>query len=168
MSKLRLAFLGCGDVAQRDYLPELHRLKERVELVAVCGRAEQRAHSVAEQYGARAWYTDYERMLAETEAEAVVNLTPIQLHAETTLAALEAGKHVYTEKPVATTVREAARIGEAARHRGLTVVCAPCVMLFPQVRRARSLLAAGVVGPVYTARGLGHGGVPPWQAAVIE
>jgi predicted dehydrogenase len=163
LSKVRLALLGCGDVAQRDYLPEFHRVADRAELVAVCGRTERRARSVAESYGVRAWYTDYARMLAETDVEAVVNLTPIQLHAETTIAALKAGKHVYTEKPVATTVADARRIRDEARRRGLRLVCAPCVMLFPQVRYVRSLLEAGVIGEVYSARGSGHGGVPPWS-----
>src|SRR5262245_31398652 len=101
MDKIKLALLGCGDVAQRDYLPEFHRLADRAEIVAVCGRTEARARQVAEQYNIKRWYAGYEQMLAETEAEAVINLTPIALHLETTLAALEAGKHVYTEKPVA-------------------------------------------------------------------
>lgn len=163
MGKIRIALLGCGDVAQRDYLPEFHRIADRAELVAVCGRTERRARSVAEAYGVRAWYTDYARMLAESDADTVVNLTPIQLHAETNIAALKAGRHVYTEKPVATTVADAGRIREEAQRRGLRMVCAPCVMLFPQVRYVRSLLEAGVIGEVHSARGYGHGGVPPWS-----
>lgn len=163
MSKLKLALLGCGDVAQRDYLPELRRLDGRVEVVAVCGRTEQRARVVAAQYGVPSWYTDYRRMLAETDADAVVNLTPIQLHHETNLQALEAGKHLYTEKPVAATVAEAAQLRDEARRRKLKLVCAPCVMLFPQVRYARRLLVEGAIGAVYAARGYGHGGVPPWS-----
>ena len=94
--KTRLALLGCGDVAQRDYLPEMHRLADRAELVAVCGRTESRAREVAARYHIRTWYTDYSRMLAESDADAVVNLTPIQLHADTNLAALQSGRHVYT------------------------------------------------------------------------
>jgi predicted dehydrogenase len=161
MSALRLAFLGCGDVAVRDYLPELPRLAGRAELVAVCGRTEARARSVGEQYGVP-WFTDYRRMLAESGADAVVNLTPIQLHFETTLACLEAGKHVYCEKPVTGSVREAERLHEEAARSGLTVVCAPSVLLFPQLRRARSLLAEDAIGAVTGAQGHGHGGIPPW------
>lgn len=159
---IRLAFLGCGDVAQRDYLPELKRLAGRAELVAVCGRTEGRARVVAQQYGG-AWYTDYERMLAESDADAIVNLTPIQLHTETTLAALRAGKHVYSEKPVATTTADARQIQSEARGGGLSLVCAPCVMLFPQVVHAQKLLADGAIGAVTAVRGHGHGGVPPWS-----
>lgn len=158
---IKLAFLGCGDVAQRDYLPELHRLRGQAELVAVCGRTEARARAVAQEYGG-AWYTDYERMLAESDADAVVNLTPIQMHTETTLASLRANKHVYSEKPVATTVTDVRRIQDEARQRGLKLVCAPCVMLFPQVVHAQALLANGAIGQITAVRGLGHGGVPPW------
>jgi predicted dehydrogenase len=162
MARHRLAVIGCGDVAQRDYLPELHRLADRVELVAVCSRREARARSVAEQYGASAWYTDYAAMLDECAADLVANLTPIQAHTEITLTSLRAGRHVYSEKPVASSVANARRIGEEAHRRGLTLVCAPCVMLFPQVRHVRALLEKGAIGPVYSARGQGQGGVPPW------
>jgi predicted dehydrogenase len=163
MHKIKLALLGVGDVAQRDYLPEFHRLEARAEIVAACGRTEARVRTVAEQYEIAAWYTDYQRMLVETEAEAVANLTPIQLHHETTLAALQAGKHTYTEKPVASTVSGAERIRAEANKRSLKLVCAPCVMLFPQVRYAQSLLDQDEIGQVYSARGYGHMGVPPWS-----
>lgn len=161
--RLKLALLGCGDVAQRDYLPEMYRLADRVEIVAVCGQGESRARAVAAQYGIPAWYTDYARMLQDSGADAVANLTPIQLHTEATLAALRAGKHVYSEKPLASTVRDAEVLRDEARRRGLVLVCAPCVMLFPQVRFAQELLRDGAIGPVYSARGQGHGGVPPWS-----
>jgi len=161
VSPLRLAFLGCGDVALRDYLPELPRLAGRAELVAVCSRTEARAQAVGQQYGVP-WFTDYRRMLAESSADAVVNLTPIPLHFETTLACLEAGKHVYCEKPVTGSVREAEQLLEAAGRQGLTVVCAPSVLLFPQLHRARSLLSEGAIGPITGAQGHGLGGIPPW------
>jgi predicted dehydrogenase len=155
--------IGCGDVAQRDYLPELHRLAGRAELIAVCGRGSERVRAVAAQYGIPRWYTDYRQMLAEPMVDAVVNLTPIQAHAEVNLAVLEAGKHLYTEKPVVGSVAEADQLAAEMRRRDLKVVCAPCVMLFPQVQYARTLLADGAIGAVYSARGHGHGGVPPWS-----
>src|SRR5688500_12588050 len=117
--KVKLALLGCGDVAQRDYLPAMHRLAGRAELVAVCGRTRERVQQVAAQYDIPAEYDDYRSMLAESDAEAVINLTPIQLHAETTLAGLKAGKHVYSEKPIATTLDDAVRMRDEADGRGL-------------------------------------------------
>lgn len=163
MEPIKLAFLGCGDVAQRDYLPELHRIADRIELVAVCGRTEGRVRAVAEQYDAGAWFTDYEKMLAQCEIDAVVNLTPIQLHAETNLAILQAGAHLFSEKPIAPTSAAAHRLQTEAAQRRLKVVAAPCVMLFPQVRYAGDLIAQGELGAVYSAIGHGHGGVPPWH-----
>ncbi|MBW3633737.1 MAG: Gfo/Idh/MocA family oxidoreductase, partial [Chloroflexi bacterium] len=162
-TKVKLALLGCGDVAQRDYLPEMHRLAGRAEVVAVCGRTQERARQVADQYEIGAWYDDLDQMLAESDADAVINLTPIQAHTETTLAALSAGKHVYSEKPVATSLADARRIRDEASRRGLTLVCAPSVLLFPQVRFARELAASGRMGMVHAALGQGYGGVPPWS-----
>ena len=163
MPKLKLALLGCGDVAQRDYLPEFHRLADRAELVAVCGRTPERIQQVMARYGIPAGYTDYHRMLAECDADAVVNLTPIQLHDETNRAILAAGRHLYSEKPVASSAAVAAELAELARARGLTLVCAPCVRLFPQVRYVQSLIQTGAIDAIYSARGYGHLGVPPWS-----
>jgi predicted dehydrogenase len=169
MTKIKLALLGCGDVAQRDYLPEFHRLAERAEIVAAAARTPERLNQLADQYNIPHRYTDYRQMLADIAeegprfADAVINLTPIQLHTETTLAALEAGKHVYTEKPVASTLAEAEQIRDAAQAAGRILVCAPCVRLFPQVRYAAALLAQDVIGPVYAARAHALMGVPPWS-----
>ena len=160
---VKLALLGCGDVAQRDYLPEMHRLAGRAEVVAVCGRTQKRMRQVADRYQIEAWYDALDQMLAESDADAVINLTPIQAHTETTLAALRAGKHVYSEKPVATTLADARRIRDEASRRGLTLVCAPSVLLFPQVRFARELVTSGRMGTVHAALGRGYGGVPPWS-----
>jgi predicted dehydrogenase len=160
---LKLALLGCGDVAQRDYLPEMHRLAGRAELVAVCGRTAERVRHVAEQYDIPAQYDDYRSMLAESDAEAVINLTPIQVHTETTLAALKAGKHLYSEKPITTTLDDAERIRDEAVRRNLTLVCAPSVLLFPQIRFAREMVSSGRIGKVHAALGRGYGGVPPWS-----
>lgn len=162
MNKVKLALLGCGDVAQRDYLPEFHRLADEAEIVAVCGRGRQRAQMTAERYGIPHVYTDYAQMLAETNAEAVINLTPMQMHDETNLAILQAGKHVYTEKPVATHAPQALRLRREAEARGLTMVCAPCIMIWPQILLARQIIESGEIGDVHSARGLGYGGVPPW------
>jgi predicted dehydrogenase len=159
--RLRLAILGPGDVAQRDYLPEFGRIADRAEIVAVCGRTEARARAVAEQHGAP-WFTDEATMLQEARIDALVNLTPIQSHFETTLMALEAGVHVYSEKPLAGSVAEGRRLEQAAAERSLVLVAAPCVMLFPQVRLVQRLLAEGRIGSVHAARGVAMGAVPPW------
>jgi predicted dehydrogenase len=165
---IKLALLGVGDVAQRDYLPEFHRLAGRAEIVAACGRTPERVRQVAAQYQIPQTYTDYATMLAESDADAVINLTPIQLHFETTIAALKVGKHVYSEKPVAGSVVEARQIKTLAAAKNLKLVCAPCVLLFPQVRYAKQLVEKGEIGEIYSARGYGHMGVPPWSGYLSD
>jgi predicted dehydrogenase len=102
-------------------------------------------------------------MLAEADIDAVVNLTPIQAHSVTTLAALRAGKHVYSEKPAATSLADAQRLRDEATQLGLAFVAAPSVLLFPQVRFAQDLVQSGKIGAVNAALGRGYGGVPPWS-----
>jgi predicted dehydrogenase len=165
---LRLAIVGVGDVAQRDYLPELWRLADRVALTVACSRGVDRARNVADRYAIPRWTTSYQEAVSADDVDAVVNLTPFSLHAEVTLAALAAGKHVYSEKPLALTLAEARVIAEQAERSGCVVVAAPCVLLFPQVRRAKEIVASGELGRVFTARGHGQGGVPPWEGYLSD
>ena len=165
---LRLAIVGVGDVAQRDYLPELGRLADRVEPVVACSRTADRARDVAERFRIPRWTTSYDEAVNADDVDAVLNLTPFSLHVDVTLAALGAGKHVYSEKPLALTSAEAGVIAEHADRNGCVVVAAPCVMLFPQVRRAQEIVASGELGNVFTARGHGQGGVPPWDGYLSD
>src|SRR5262249_56900982 len=106
-------------------------------------RGDARARAAAGRYGARRWYTNYRDLLADADVDAVINLTPIPLHAETTRAALAAGKHVYTEKPLASSLEEARGLRDQAGRQGRVLGCAPSVMLFPQRLYAPALLRAG-------------------------
>jgi predicted dehydrogenase len=161
MSPIRLAFIGVGDVAERDYLPEWHRLAGLAEITVVCGRHPERVRRIAEEYHVPRWSTDYLEVVA-SDIDAVVNLTPIASHSSITLAALEAGRHVYTEKPLAVSSEQARRIRDTARARGLVLVCAPSIMLFPQIVKIREILRSGELGVVRSARAQVFAGVPPW------
>jgi predicted dehydrogenase len=159
---LRLGVVGVGDVAQRDYLPEMRRLAGLAEVVAVAGATEARARATAERFGIPAWTTGYEALLRRDDVDAVLNLTPIGLHEEVIGAALRAGKHVYTEKPLARTSAVAAALLADAERRGLILATAPCVALFPQLRSAKEVLASGAIGPVRSVRARVSAGPPPW------
>jgi predicted dehydrogenase len=159
---MRLAVIGAGDVAQRDYLPEMHRLSGAAELVAICSRTAERVQAVAAQYGIPAWYTDYERMLSESDADVVLNLTPMQIHGEVNLAVLQSGKHLYSEKPFAASAAEGLRLAEEAQRQACTVVAAPSVLLFPQVLMVSRMLTKGTLGEIHSVAGRTEAGVPPW------
>jgi len=160
--ELRIGVVGAGDVATRDYLPEAHRLHPRARIVAIASSDGRRAAAVAERFALPASCAGYEQLLARDDVDAVVNLTPARLHGDVNRAAIEAGRHLYSEKPFAPTVPEAVELTTAAERQGVVLVCAPSVMVFPQVARARQLLAAGAIGSVWNATGQFLGGLPPW------
>jgi predicted dehydrogenase len=162
MTPLRLGLIGVGDVAERDYLPEWHRLEGEAVITVACGRSPERAQRVAAQYEADRWTTNYLDVV-QSDVDAIVNLTPIGLHYPITLAALEAGKHVYTEKPMASSPAQAKALEQLATQRGLVLVCAPSIMLFPQIVKVRQLLASGELGVVRAARAQALTGHPPWE-----
>jgi predicted dehydrogenase len=161
MTPVRLGIIGVGDVAERDYLPEWHRLGNDAVITVVCGRNPERAQRVAAQCEVDRWSTNYLDVVAD-DVDAIVNLTPINRHYPVTLAALEAGKHVYTEKPMASSPAQAKALEQLAAERGLVLVCAPSTMLFPQIVKVRQLLASGALGVVRAARAQALTGPPPW------
>jgi predicted dehydrogenase len=159
--KVRFGLAGAGMIATVDYgiLPNFGPMADRAEIVALADPVAERARKVAADYGIPAWFPNLQEMLRGVELDAVVNLTPIPAHYETSLAILEAGKHLVTEKPIATRMEEADRLCELARQRGLVVVTAPPDMLFPDVALARDLVRDGAIGKVAFARvRSSHGG----------
>lgn len=166
--KLGIAFIGVGDVAQRDYLPEFFRLSDRCRLVSVSSRSEGRAEAVAQQFAAEQWTTDPLSAINSVDVDIVVNLTPASAHEEISLAAIRGGKHLYTEKPLADTSSQGRRLADAAAQHGVAVVAAPSVVLFPQLHTAAELVTSGTIGPVYAVRAAAYGGVPPWQGYLSD
>jgi predicted dehydrogenase len=159
---VRLGVIGVGDVAGRDYLPEIGRLEPEAIVVAVAGAGPERVGAVAERLGVTP-HVGYASLLADDEVDAVLNLTPAKLHEEVNAAALDAGKHVYSEKPLAMTAEAARVLGAAATTRGLVLAAAPSVLVYPQIEIARVQIATGGLGPPVAASSAMFGGVPPWE-----
>lgn len=153
---IKVGVVGCGDVAELVYLPGLAHLQRRgaVELTAVADMVPGRATDVAGRYGVPASFETHEPLLG-TDVDLVVNLTPMQAHAAVTRDAVGAGKHVYTEKPLAVDPDDAAAIIEEADRGGVVVACAPALLCHPDVERAIRWLRSGVIGRVCFARARG-------------
>ena len=164
MATIRIGVLGAGDVAQHVYLPGIARLARegQLELAAVCDAVESRVQNAAQTHGVGHAFTSYDEMLVSGEIDAVVNLTPMQLHAEASLKAIAAGKHVYTEKPIATTLADADRVIEAARQAGVVLACAPSMMTHPECQEIKRLVASGAIGDVCLVRARGSHPGPSW------
>jgi predicted dehydrogenase len=120
VTRLRVGVIGCGRIAQIMHLPYLRQLSELYEVSALCDASRTVLHAVGEAYGVARRFLDY-RELLETELDAVLILTPGS-HAPPALAALQAGLHVFVEKPMCFTLREADEmIAAAASGRTLMV-----------------------------------------------
>jgi myo-inositol 2-dehydrogenase/D-chiro-inositol 1-dehydrogenase len=117
MSDLKIGLMGCGRIAELVHLPILTHLPD-VELVALAevdpGRLEKTNHLVPKAIT----FDNYEKLLEMKEVEAVVICLPNALHAKATITALEQGKHVYLEKPLATSLDDARKVLEAWKHSG--------------------------------------------------
>jgi len=169
--KLRLGVVGCGYVATLDYFPILARadVRERIDLVAVCDVLEETARSAQERFGAGRFETDFQRMVDDPAIEALALLTPIPLHYEQAVAAIEAGKHVYVQKTMTETVDEATDLIERARRKNVLLTAAPGMMINPHLQQAKRIIDAGTIGKVCYVRGRGaHAGYerntnPGWR-----
>ncbi|KNY28711.1 Gfo/Idh/MocA family protein [Pseudobacteroides cellulosolvens] len=107
MKPVKLGILGCGIAAKDLHWPALKQMKEKFEIVTVCNHTEEKAKEFAQMVGNVPYLTDYKQILANPEIEAVSILLPIHLNHQVTKEALEAGKHVIVEKPIAANMKEA-------------------------------------------------------------
>jgi predicted dehydrogenase len=143
-----VGIIGAGNIL-RQYVDGLRQLPELV-LVRLADIDASIAHARAEEFGVPSAGT-VEDLLADRTVDVVVNLTPPSAHEAVTVAALQAGKHAYSEKPLALSVESADRILAAAQAAGRVVGCAPDTFLGSAGLTARAALASGVIGEVVGA-----------------
>lgn len=117
---IRVGVIGAGNIATLGHIPGLRR-SGAARVVAICDREPERARAVAARFGIGAAYDDAVVMLDAVDLDAVTVATPPIAHAPAVLAALERGRHVLCEKPLATTVADAQRMVETAERAGLVL-----------------------------------------------
>ncbi len=167
MSKLKVAVIGCGSIAKYRHLPEYANNKD-VEIVAVCDIVAERVKEFADLYEVTA-YTRYEELLANPSIDAVSVCTPNYLHAPISIAALQAGKHVLCEKPMATSRLDAENMIKAAQENNKKLMIAHNQRFVPSHQKAKQLIKNGEVGKIYSFRTtFGHGGPEGWSADGAE
>lgn len=151
--RVRVALSGLGSVSQRGILPHLAcaDAQERIETVACCDVVPGRAEETARKFGWQEAYQGFDELLRRADVEAVLLATPIPAHFPQTMAALAAGKHVYVQKAMTTTLAEADTVVEAADRYGRLLVASPGQMLRPTYQFIRRLLQANVIGKLYWA-----------------
>jgi predicted dehydrogenase len=150
MSKVRWGVLSTAKIGTEKVLPAMQR-GEYCEIAAIASRSLETARAAAARLGIPKAYGSYEELLADPEIDAIYNPMPNHLHVPWSIKALESGKHVLCEKPIALTAAEAQTLAEAARqHPRLKVMEAFMYRHHPQWRRARQLVAEGQIGELRT------------------
>ena len=165
--KLRVAVIGCGSVSNR-YLPQLLSSK-MIEVVSLCDIKPERAAAQNKEYKVNAaTYGHIDEMLKGVPFDMMVTLTDMQVHGELNRKALLAGKHVWSEKPMANTYAEGKALLDLARSRKLRIWGAPAVVNSPQFAYMSKMIQEGKLGRIAAAHGqYGHTG-PTWSAFFYE
>jgi len=165
--KLRVAVIGCGSVSNR-YLPQLLS-SPLIEVVSLCDIKPERAIEQNKQYKVNAkTYANIDEMLAGVPFDMMVTLTDMQVHGELNKKALLAGKHVWSEKPMANTYTEGKALLDLANRKKLRIWGAPAVVNSPQFAFMSKTIQEGKLGRIASAHGqYGHTG-PTWSAFFYE
>jgi predicted dehydrogenase len=143
---MRIALVGCGFVA--DFYMQSLPLYRNLELAAITDRDPARLAQFAAFHRLQCARAELGAVLSDPSIEMIVNLTNPDSHYEVSRASLEAGKHVYSEKPLAMDMADAARLAALAESKGLRLACAPCNVLGETAQTVWKALREQLVGKV--------------------
>jgi predicted dehydrogenase len=149
MKPFNVGVLGIGDISD-VYISNL-KTYDIVSVVGCAGRDLEKARRKAEAHGLPKAYATAAELISDPDTDIVLNLTLPAAHAQLTTMALQAGKHVYTEKPLASTYADGERILALAKELGLSVCCAPDTFLGGRLQTCRRLIDDGSIGDVTAA-----------------
>lgn len=162
MENIKIGVIGCGSIARRRHLIE-YAENPNTQITAVVDIVKERAQEMAEQYNAVP-YTNYQEMLENSEIDAVSVCLPNHLHASVTIDALNAGKHVLCEKPMATSIEEAESMIKTAKENSKFLMIAHNQRFVSSHQQAKKLLDSGELGKVYSFKTtFGHPGPERWS-----
>ncbi len=142
---LKVAIVGCGKIAD-GHVEEIAKMSELASVVAVCDREPLMAEQLAWRYGIARHYGDFEELLERERPDVVHVTTPPQSHLALSTRALDAGAHVYVEKPLTPTHADAVKIIEHAERTKRLLTIGYTYLYDPPAVRMRELIAAGVLG----------------------
>ena len=159
---IKIGIIGCGKIAQVRHIPE-YAANPHAEIYGFYDINQARAQELAQKYGGKA-FASYEELLADPAIEAVSVCVANHAHAEISIAALKAGKHVLCEKPMAVTLEECEAMVAAAEVSGKYLMIGQNQRLAKAHSKAKELIEQGAIGKVLTFRTIfGHGGPETWS-----
>jgi len=147
------AFMGKAHVNAYKKIPYIYWPPSAIpRLIAICGRSEERVREAAKRYGFERYYTDWKDLVEDPDVQILDNGGPNNLHAEPSIAALEMGKHVICEKPLARNSKEAKMMLETALKSSAKNMVAFNYRFVPAIRLAKELIEDGTLGEIYHFR----------------
>ena len=172
MSKvIKVGIIGCGGIANGKHMPSLKKVKD-CEMVAFCDIVESKAVAAAKNFGTEdaKVFTDYKELLKEADIDVVHVCTPNRSHSFITVDALEAGKHVLCEKPMAINSAEAKKMLDAAKRTGKKLSIGYQSRFRPDAQYLKKEADAGRFGDIYYAKAtaLRRRAVPTWGVFLNE
>ena len=147
MQHVYWGFIGCGDVTEVKSGPAFSKISDATVVACMC-RNGAMAKDYARRHGIALWYEDVKDLLANPTINAVYIATPPSTHCSLTLAALDAGKAVYVEKPMAVNAQEALQMAEYAAQKNIPLSVAHYRRMQPKFLKIKALLNAAVIGKI--------------------
>lgn len=158
---LRVGIVGLEFGA--EFIP-IYQQHANAEMYAICQRTEAKLNEVGDRYGIEVRYTDYDAMLADPNIDVIHINTPLQVHADQVVAALEAGKHVGCTIPMATSVEDCKRIVDAQRRTGLTYMMMETTLYTREFLFVQDLYRTGRLGKLQFLRASHHQDMSGWPS----
>ena len=172
MQKVRAAIIGCGGIANGKHMPALKELKDQAEMVAFCDIIPERAEKAKKDFGTpdAKVYTDYKKLLEDKSIDTVHVCTPNRSHSFISIDAMEAGKHVICEKPMAKTYSEAKEMVECAKRTNKILTIGYQNRYRSDSQFIKSMCSSGELGEIYYAKAMAvrRRGVPTWGVFTNE
>jgi predicted dehydrogenase len=166
MGKLKIGFIGCGGIAFDKHLPGMATQTDKIEMYAFCDIIPERAEEARKKYGCDGAkvFTDYHELLKDPDIYAVHVLTPNVKHSEISCAAMEAGKHVICEKPMAATTADAQKMLDTAKRTGKLLTIGYQYRHIDSNKAMKAYVETGALGGIYYAEAtaIRRRGIPTW------
>lgn len=158
MKKVKIGIVGVGAISG-IYLENITNVFKEIEIIGVCDLIRERAEKAVEKYQIPKLYEDMYELFWDPEVDIVLNLTRPYEHYNVTLEALKAGKHVYSEKPLAASLKEGKELLAFSKEKGLMLGGAPDTFLGAGIQTCRKLIEDGYIGTPIGAAGfmISHG-----------
>lgn len=155
MKRVNVAVVGCGFIAETAHIPNLHS-NPKARVVALCDVNKEKLDVIGAKFNVERLFVDFKDVVKDEEVEAVMVCTPTTTHAEIAKAAVDVGKHVFVEKPLATSYSQGKAVVEAAEKRGVKIMVGYQMRFLPNHRKVREIMRRGEIGEPFYAEAHGE------------